>query len=1412
MKILKHLNGNYQLTQVDRLATEVSDLRDSISQATIDPRGIRDFLHQSLHRLEQLYETLSPTQEHTAAAEPAIHQALHDIRGFLTDLHVNSGKGGVWQLSSEDQRDLVTDLRNLTQGFFDFNQQALHVLNEAVRPLARMSAPFETIAQALNLLSIPTDRHVQLERDIRLRDGETGQEFFMSAGSVARLDRDGNLLLEVARFSATSPGYRVRVLPNPDGSPATFIRISPEGASRLTAKTFQSSDPTMQWELDRTDLSVTAGGFDITARRAAVDLTKPERRILLGDVEIIQDHFSGTTLLRLDTLRTSSPDDSVKIEDLKVFRQSGDPTTFFRAHGGLSVFALKNTAVTVAASAFELTISQSTRHVNSSFIATNFAVRTPNSEVHLASVRLRGITQSGDGQQLVVHTNADKNGSAIVIGRQKFLMFGRGQLALNLDAQSHLKDFTVKFDKVVHSLGGLPIWAENTIGTATLDDNHRLQRAQLRFAHAGAGSEFTLAHGLVTGYMHPSGTIEKINIAGETFGLRADGELLATTDTNVLQSVHLTTMRGEMLFHRNGHPSQITFRGRQGTLAGGFGEVTIGHDILLMARLTLDQQLEALTIDAAGGAMWKKGDLQLTTKGVHGNVGFDAQGKPLHIEAEVNLLRAINAGSQAVSGTGLKLSLSNGNYAVAVAQGELIGPRGLSMHGKGIRIHIPTVRDQLTGGMVTVQTLSAGDQSGNVTLGRLNAQVTLDAQQAWQRFSVTARDGVARAPGGLYLEGKRLHFEGTTENGTHVYRGEASRIMATAMDDAGRPVGIQLPRAVLTIRQEQERTLTAFELPGDSHVQWGDFTFALENGEGNQATMMSTADGQVQDFTLRFPSPVEITNAADGKSATIKRARLEDVQTIFKNDNSNAYLTLQSKEGLLTGTGGKVVFKGLEGAAGNRYAFLRMQELQGNWTSEVTRGVEQRFGGKLFGLQVQLDDTRLTGDLKAQELWAEGKLAFVMQSANGAFAEVRFDKTDEQYWGTLHARGNLNFTRPNGDRVQLDNGSKLVITTQQRGMEITGTDIALHTRLHNLEGSANIHSGQVALGDGPIVIKDLRTASFRFANKRGQWAGKATIDQLKDAMLAYGFGDITKGQDSYLALIPKAQGESIRFTGTFHLRTPAGPVRLKVDNIDSLEALLRQPSKNRLVALVRAPSGQGWAELKLSRLVSVRGNNIVLEGSYEPFSGYGAVDMAFRRFALDEIYMSQAVVLSPDAKRIQVQTPQGFPVLGAMRVLFGGENPIFRIPGGSRPFEQGPLAPAVDLLIGGRFSRAEIALTAGIDPASQTSVQVSHGQVLALGVPINLREFNYPTSGRIGMEFSVANAKGIKTVTGGAGVLVNVLGVQKQNSNALFIEETPMAYWGAANVAFGSCQIGGAVTAEEQLGRWWAGIGGSCRF
>jgi hypothetical protein len=515
---------------------------------------------------------------------------------------------------------------------------------------------------------------------------------------------------------------------------------------------------------------------------------------------------------------------------------------------------------------------------------------------------------------------------------------------------------------------------------------------------------------------------------------------------------------------------------------------------------------------------------------------------------------------------------------------------------------------------------------------------------------------------------------------------------------------------------------------------------------------------------------------------------------------------------VLTGTGRQVVFTGLAGEAGNSYAFIRMQELQGNWTSEFTRGVEQQFGGKLFGLQVQLDDTRLTADLKAQELWADGKLAFVMQGDNGAFAEVRFDMTDEKYWGTLHARGNLNVTRPNGDSVQLDNGSKLAITTQQRGLEITGTDIALHTKLHGFAGSANIHSGQVVLGDGPIVIKDLKTASFRFTNKRGHWTGNVNVDQLKDAMLAYGFGDITKGQDSYLALLPKEKGESIRFTGTFHLTTSAGRVRLKFNDVDSLEALLRQPGKNRLVALVRAPSAQGWAEVKLNGLMSVRGNSIVLEGSYEPFTGYGAVDTALRRFALDEIYVSQAVVLSPDARRMQVQTPQGFPVLGAMRVLFGGENPIFRIPGASRPFEQGPLAPAIDLLVGGRFARTEVALTAGIDPASQTSVHVAHGQVLALGLPIGVRGLDYPSSGRVGMEFSVANAAGQKTVTGGVGLLANVLGVQRQNSKALFIEEMPVAYWGAANAALGPCQIGGAVTVEEQFSKWWAGIGGSCLY
>ena len=248
----------------------------------------------------------------------------------------------------------------------------------------------------------------------------------MSAGSLARIDGDGNLILEVGRFSATSAGYRVRVLPNLDGSPATVMRISPEGASRLTAKTFLFSSPTMQWELHRTDLSVTSEGFDITARRAVVDLTKPERQILLGDVEVIQDHVGGTTLLRLDTLRTSSPHDAVSLKDVEVFRQSGDATTFLRARGGPSEYTLKDTAVTVAASTFKLSLSQSTGHVNSDLVATNFVVRTQNSQAHLASVRLRSIAQSGNGQQLVVQTNADKDGNAIVIGHLDDCFRARG--------------------------------------------------------------------------------------------------------------------------------------------------------------------------------------------------------------------------------------------------------------------------------------------------------------------------------------------------------------------------------------------------------------------------------------------------------------------------------------------------------------------------------------------------------------------------------------------------------------------------------------------------------------------------------------------------------------------------------------------------------------------------------------------------------------------------------------------------------------------------------------------------------------------------------------------------------------------------------------------------------------------------
>jgi hypothetical protein len=246
--------------------------------------------------------------------------------------------------------------------------------------------------------------------------------------------------------------------------------------------------------------------------------------------------------------------------------------------------------------------------------------------------------------------------------------------------------------------------------------------------------------------------------------------------------------------------------------------------------------------------------------------------------------------------------------------------------------------------------------------------------------------------------------------------------------------------------------------------------------------------------------------------------------------------------------------------------------------------------------------------------------------------------------------------------------------------------------------------------------------------------------------------------------------------------------------------------------MVRAPSGQGWAELKVGQLVTVRGPTIVLEARYEPFSGYGAIDTALRRFSLEEMYLSQAVVLNPEARSLQLQTPQRFPVLGAIRVLFGGDNPIFRIPGGSRPFEQGPLAPALDLLVGGRFDRTEVALAVGVDPSSQLGIQVARGQVMTLGVPVETREVNISTSGRAGIEFSVSNAAGQKVVTGGVGVLANVLGMLGKNHQPLFVEEMPMIYWGGVNVALGPCQVGGAATVEERLQRWWVGIGGGCWF
>jgi hypothetical protein len=99
-----------------------------------------------------------------------------------------------------------------------------------------------------------------------------------------------------------------------------------------------------------------------------------------------------------------------------------------------------------------------------------------------------------------------------------------------------------------------------------------------------------------------------------------------------------------------------------------------------------------------------------------------------------------------------------------------------------------------------------------------------------------------------------------------------------------------------------------------------------------------------------------------------------------------------------------------------------------------------------------------------------------------------------------------------------------------------------------------------------------------------------------------------------------------------------------------------------------------------------------------------------------------------------------------------------------------------------------------------------------LGIPLDSREFNVSTSGRIGVEFSVSNAAGKKVVTGGVGILANVLGMLGKNNKSLFVEEMPMTYWGGVNVASGPCEVGGVATVEERLQRWWTGIGVGCKF
>lgn len=439
---------------------------------------------------------------------------------------------------------------------------------------------------------------------------------------------------------------------------------------------------------------------------------------------------------------------------------------------------------------------------------------------------------------------------------------------------------------------------------------------------------------------------------------------------------------------------------------------------------------------------------------------------------------------------------------------------------------------------------------------------------------------------------------------------------------------------------------TSIKLPnGDSqrHLTFGAGQLEPKKGSPIQIASAEVQATRHQDGTVEASAPKGSLRTSGGNSVEFENAQAKqqaDKPILFIGaDRLKLQLDLQSKE-------------------------------LHNFGLKMADEVNKQLGGNLAvtftGIGITVDPKTVKANFDVQNIQfdpqnAKSFIPQILLTANdGSVLQVTAvgERATQNY--TVDATLMQNATLPVDGIGQLDiaKGShfRFKIQKGKHGLTVRADELGTKLLGKGLTGQAGVQEASVDTDGKTMVINTVRNLSLQLSKKPDSKSNfrfdvGVLVKELHDAVVNAKLGNILKGEDAYLSLIPhKNPNGSVGLSAKFNFKLMLKDKRIAdaqitLDDVHHFVASARL-RKNTFSVLLGDADGKGWTKVSiLGKAVQIEGHQVGASLSYRPFDGFSSIKSLFLSLSDEQRYdLTRGLYVSPFARRgggsLGIHTPE----------------------------------------------------------------------------------------------------------------------------------------------------------------------------